>query len=461
VVDYGASDTDTRNTLKEVLLDLKKGNVSSCYLLYGEEDFLIKDTLDKIVNLILPGADRDLNLFYMDGDVDIDGLCQSLLTSPLIAGKKIVVLRNARIFYSASVSPELIQKIRGQMKNDPDRAARDFMHFLRITGWSLDDLRDGGWEKIRDDDWQKVVGGDVGLDRETWLPEMIEICINRGLKEGSAVDSERLADVLKSGLPEGNHLILTSSTVDKRKKIFKIISEMGKVLHFPQMKTEYRKKQILMDTAKDILAETGKTMTPGAWTAIGRKTGFVVAGSVEAIEKLITYTGEKSLIEEADVEEAIGKTKEGTIFDLTTALAEKNLNRALFSLKDLFDQGVHELLILSMMARDVRFLLHAGMLIRSGKLDSFDPKMDYNRFQKSVYPVIRAWVDQTVKKEGGGDLIRQHPYVIYNALRHSHRFSFNHLVGYLKDLIDMDIALKSTARDPRFMLERFLVKVCS
>jgi len=343
-LEYRSSDTDTGNSLKEVLPDLKKGKLFPCYLLYGEEEFLIKDALDKMIALILPERDKDLNLFLLDGEhVDIEGLCRSLLMPPLLAGKKVIVIRNTRIFLSAGISPELIRNIRDQMDSDLDRAAKDFMHFLRMMGWSLDDLKDGGWKKISDNEWQKAVAGDGGRDRETWLPGMIDICVNRGLKETPAAmaEAELLMDILKGGLPEGNHLILTANTVDRRKKIFKVISETGKVLHFPQIKVENRKRQILMDAVKDLLTEAGKTITPGAWAAIGKKTGFDVGNSMEAIEKLITYTGEKLTIEEDDVGEVIGKTKEDTIFDLTAALTEKNLHRALSSLKDLFDQGIH------------------------------------------------------------------------------------------------------------------------
>lgn len=462
-MDYGSNETDTGNSLKDLFSDLKKGKVFPCYLLYGEETFLIQDALDKIIDLILPAADRDLNLFYMEGEQeDIEGLCQSILTPPLLAGRKVVVLRNTRLFHSASISPELIRNIRDLKESNPDRAAKDFMHLLRLTGWRLEDLKNGGWKKIRDDDWRKAAGEDAGGDRETWFPGMIEICVNLGMIEGTAAeDNESLVNVLNNGLPEGNHLILTAVAVDKRKKIFKIISEKGRMIHFPRISAEKRKRQVSMETAKEILAEAGKTLTPGAWVTIGKKTGFAVANSVEAIEKLITYAGERRLIDERDVEELIGKTREGTIFDLTNAISEKNLNSALVALKDLFDQGVHELLILSMMAREIRLLLHAGMLIRSGKMDSFDAKTDYGRFQKRIYPVIRSWAEGTDKKVTGGEFIRKHPYVMYHALKYSPGFSFDALIGYLEDVVAMDIAMKSTARNPRFMLERFVIKVCS
>jgi DNA polymerase III delta subunit len=77
--------------------------------------------------------------------------------------------------------------------------------------------------------------------------------------------------------------------------------------------------------------------------------------------------------------------------------------------------------------------------------------MDYNRFQKAVYPDI--------KHLGGSST--PHPYVIYQALIHTHHFSHERLVEYLDTLVDIDLALKTTSKEPRLMMERFLLQVCS
>jgi DNA polymerase-3 subunit delta len=217
----------------------------------------------------------------------------------------------------------------------------------------------------------------------------------------------------------------------------------------------------LMDAAKDILAKSGKKLSPQAWITIGKKTGFTLADSMSALEMLITYTGERTLIEETDVEEVVGKTKEDTVFDLTGALADKNLQKALSSLKELCDQGVNHVLILSMIAREIRFLLHAKTFIKSGKIVSFHQNMDYDAFYKSVYPVIQALMNDKGKKGSRGDLGAQHPYVIYHALRNSNRFAHEHLVSYLEDLFDMDMAFKTTAKEPKFLLERFILNLCT
>jgi len=451
--------------VEKILTDLEKGSKapSPCYLLYGEEEYLAKDALNRIIAIILPASDRDLNLFFMDGDnEDIDILCETILTPPLIPGKKIVVLKNTRLFQSRKVLPEIIQQIRSHFEKDPDRAAKYFMHFLKITGWNLDDLKDDKWRKITDDDWRKTVEGDGGHDREIWLPGIIEVCVSRGMDVSQIKgDTERLEDVLKRGIPEGNHLIMTAETIDKRKRLFRIISEIGVILHFTQVKGEARQKNALIDTAKGLLAKTGKKLTPDAWTAIGKKTGFNLADSMGAIEKLIAYTGERVLIEDSDVEEVVGKTKEDTIFDLTRALVDKDLNMALLNLKDLFYQDVNHLLILSMIAREIRFLFHAKTFIRSGKLSSFHSNLDYDVFQKSCYPLIRELTGDAGKKGGRGDLGSQHPYVIYNALKNSYQFSYEKLIKYLDDLVEMDIAFKTTTKDPQFLLERFIINVCS
>ncbi|MDO8784987.1 MAG: DNA polymerase III subunit delta [Syntrophales bacterium] len=450
------------DVLKGVLNDLRAGKIASCYLLYGEEEYLIKDALEKITNLILPAGDRTLNLFYIDGEAeDIDRLRESLLTFPLISGRKVIVLGNTRLFSSRKTLPDMVQKISDYYESNPARAAMYFMAFLSVAGLSLDDLRDDGWKKISDEDWHKAVGGEGGKNRETWLPVIIAFCISHGLDiKRYGEDADRLEDILRRGLPEGNHLIMTAEIVDKRKRLFKAISDLGEVIYFPETKGEASQKRMLMNATKDLLARRGKKLAPDAWGAIGKKTGFSLRNSISAIEKLVSYTEKKNTIEEWDVEEVIGKTKGDTVFDLTAALAERNLDKCLLTLKYLLDQGDHHLSLLAMIMREIRFFLHAKIFIDSGRIPAFRSEMDYSQFQKTVYPLIKEGMGGSRKGEGGGGLADQHPYVVYNALRNSGRFSYKALVSHLEELVDMDVALKSTMRDPKLLLENFLIKAC-
>lgn len=93
----------SEKSIEGVLEDIAKGKGASCYLLYGDEEFLVEEALGKIVDALVPGPDRDLSLFVMDDESGgVNAVCETLLTPSLIPGPKAVVLRKTRLFYSKS-----------------------------------------------------------------------------------------------------------------------------------------------------------------------------------------------------------------------------------------------------------------------------------------------------------------------------------------------------------------------
>ena len=447
--------------LGKIVQDIKSGRTSPCYLLFGEEEFLVKSALDRILEALLPPGERDLNLFHMDGEAEDTGqICSSLLTSPLLPGRKVVLVTGTRLLQSQKNLPDLQRSVREHLDRNPAKAIRDFLVFLDLAGWLLEDLAAGGWKKISGEEWNRTVGGEGAADREKWLPRIIDACLTRGSGAARPAEhTEHLEAVLQEGLPEGNHLILTAEAVDKRKKLFKTLTALGVVLEFSTVKGEAKQKQRLHDTVREMVAASGKKLTPRAWVVLGEKTGFQLRSTVNALDKLLTYVGEKATIDEADVEAAVGKTREGTVFALTAALDEKKCREALLVLKELSDQGVNHLLILAVLVREVRHLLHACLLIDSGRLTGYTREMDYGRFQKQVYPALKSAVGSSGKKED--NLTGQHPYVIYQALRNARRFSKESLIASLEALAEMDLAFKSTARDSALALERFVLRFCA
>lgn len=446
--------------LEKIQNDLKKGNVAPCYLLHGEEEYLINEALLQILDLIIPQADRDFGLVYLDGEnTDIDGLIEHILTPSLLGSRKVVVVRNTTIFHSRENSAELIAKVKTNINDDQAKAVKYFLIFLKLSGFSLEDLQGGGWQKISDEQWNKVLPGESGKEREKWLPQILEICLNSGSTDKYGTDKiERLEKIFQKGLPGGNCLIFTTETVDKRKKIYKVIAELGIILHFGKIRGEAAQKEALQREAQKLLDQQGKKLSGAAWVSLGKKTGFELRRSLMEMEKLIFYVGERPVIQEADVVEVVGKTKEDSIFELTTALSEKNQLAAIRELKVLLDQGLHHLMILSMIVREIRFLLHAKILVGSGKLPPLKTSMEYGWFQKHLYPAVGELVKLFPKKEGL--LISQHPFIIFNALRNSERFSYPVLVMFLSDLVEIDRSLKSSAAEPQLLLENFLINAC-
>ena len=448
-------------TPEQALAELKKGKAAPCYLLYGEQEYLIQETLNDLLDLIIPVADRAFGLFSLDGDAaEFDLLKDHLLSASLLGGKKVVVVKETTIFQPRETPGELIVKIRENLDEHPDKAAAFFLTFLKISGFTWEDMQGDGWRKITDEQWRKVVAGNDRDDRSKWLPRVVEICTARGRTAvGGRDQDEQYEKLLTEGIAPGNCLIMTATAVDKRKKLFKTIDKTGVVLYFGLAKKEAQTRQVLTEEAAKLFARNGKSLTAGAWAALGGKTGFELRSSLNELEKLILYSGHRQVIDEKDVEAVVSRTREDKVFDLTAALAEKNVKAALAALGALLEQGEHPLMILSMIGREVRHLLQASLLIGSGKLPKVTSHMQYAVFQKNVYPAVTALV--TESDRGQDLLINKHPYVIFSALRACGRFTRGDLLSFLNELLAVDLAMKSSATEPRLLLERFLVKACS
>lgn len=448
--------------MEKFFSDLKKGFVAPCYLLYGEEEYLINEALHKILDIMVPQSDRDFSLFYLDGEnTAMDILIDHLITPSLLGDRKVIVTKNTTLFTSKEDLVKLIGKIRANLDENPVKAAKFFMTFLKIAGLTLEDLQNSGWQKITDDEWNGMVKGDSGEDRQKWLPRILEICQTAGLTDDSVVEeTEKLEDILRKGLPGGNCLIFTAESVDKRKKIYKIIADAGVVHHFAKVEKEVVRKEILQKEAQQLLSNSGKKMSSAAWVALGRKTGFDFRRSMSEMEKLIAYVGERPTIDKDDVEDVVGRTKEDVIFALTNALGEKNNLAALDALKNLLNQGNHHLVILTMISREIRLLLQARILVDSGKLPRFNYSMEYGWFQKVLYPVFNDINTAAVKREGL--IFSQHPYSVYNSLRSSVRFTTERLINLMEELLNLERSLKTSgSSNPQLLLENFLIKSCA
>jgi len=447
--------------LEKVIENLNQGKVSPCYLLYGEEEYLISEYLNRIIEAIVPECDRDFSLFFFDGEnTDAYILMKTIETPSLLGGRKVIVVKNTNIFSSSKNSADIIKKIIANLETNPDKAAKLFLTFLRITGFSIDDLRDDGWKKISEEHWREAVEEKATWEeRDKWLPRVLEICTATAFNLSVAADAEEMEQVLRKTSSTGNCIIFTTQMIDKRKKIFKAISETGTVIYFGKTRSAALQKDKLIKEAQHILQKSGKKMSPAAWIKLGKKTGWELRNSIMELEKLIYFVGDRKIIEEADVEKAVGTTSEESVFELTTAMSEKNSASALAALKRLLDQGEHHLMILTMLTREIRFLLQARILMDTKKLPPYRSGIDFGLFQKNIYPALSEMKAES--NSTGDSIVSQHPFVIYNAWRHCGSFSGPNLINFLNELLKIDLAFKSSAAKPQILLENFLINTCA
>ncbi len=293
------------------------------------------------------------------------------------------MVRNTTIFHSNENLSDLIAKIRNNIDENPFKAAKYFLTFLRLAGFSLEDLKENGWRRITDRQWSKGCCRRCRRrPRKMASPDFRNLLQYESCRLSGSDKTEQLEKILQNGLAPGNCLIFTAEAVDKRRKIYKMVAERGIVLNFSPAKGEAAQKEVLQKEIQKLLDRYKKKLSPAAWVSLGGKTGFELRRSLTEIEKLIFFVGDRPVIEDGDVAEVVGKTKEDSIFDLTAAISEKNQQAALLALKALLDQGLHHLMILTMIIREIRFLLHAKILVNTGKLPKFSSNMEYSWFSE-------------------------------------------------------------------------------
>ena len=114
-------------------------------------------------------------------------------------------------------------------------------------------------------------------------------------------------------------------TYDKRKKIFKVIDKAGIVLHFGSIKGESATRETFRLEAQKILGRNGKTLTPSAWIALGKKTGFQLRPSLNELQKLISFVGDREVDELARLVEVVRQGGDGGEVDIRRERTEDRI----------------------------------------------------------------------------------------------------------------------------------------
>jgi DNA polymerase III subunit delta len=168
---------------------------------------------------------------------------------------------------------------------------------------------------------------------------------------------------------------------------------------------------------------------PDASRLLADLLGADLGGLDMALEKLSTYAaGERVTADH--VEAAVAPTKIDNVFKLTDAIGARDLLKASLQLRNMLAGGENALLILSMMARQLRQLLLAKEL----GADRLSPPELASR-------------------------IGVRPFLIDSLLAQTKRYSAAELCAAIEALARADVRLKSSKLEPGVILDQLLVEV--
>jgi DNA polymerase-3 subunit delta len=80
------------------LEEIKKGQVKPIYLLYGEENYFIRQMEQAIIKSVLAPEEIDMNLVSLDRDPSINEFITLMETVPFMGGKNVIIVRGTTLF---------------------------------------------------------------------------------------------------------------------------------------------------------------------------------------------------------------------------------------------------------------------------------------------------------------------------------------------------------------------------
>ncbi len=104
----------------ENILKNEAKNLQRIYLIYGENDYLINNFIDNFIQKFALKKENEYNIIHLDDTEDdfLLKLSRSITTIPLIARKKIIVVKCDKYFNSAQKGDQKLKSILENINND-------------------------------------------------------------------------------------------------------------------------------------------------------------------------------------------------------------------------------------------------------------------------------------------------------------------------------------------------------
>lgn len=238
-------------------------------------------------------------------------------------------------------------------------------------------------------------------------------------------------------------------TAPEAKNLPKFLQTLAIVVDFSVKTNEQERYQ--EKVVNNVLKKANKKITPQAKRCLFNFIGFNLFALKHYLEMLVNYVGKEEVIDEKAVKTLVSPIREEALFALTEKLISSPPAEILRFLDNLLAQGIHPLVILSILAREIRCLLEVKGLEQKGKI-SFAPNYSYQQFLKTVYPDL--------KKEKLIHLAALHPYPLYFIFKRACFYNIEGLKQLYQRLIHTEAMMKSTQKNAAYQLEMFILFWC-
>ena len=227
-------------------------------------------------------------------------------------------------------------------------------------------------------------------------------------------------------------LIFAEGKLDSKRRLVKLLKRDAKVFDAVEAK-----EQELRQYFQKWSQEQGLQFANNSFENLLIKSGFQFSEIHKNLLFLQSYK-EDSVIEEEDIVNAIPKTLQDNIFDLTQFILTKKMDQARDLVRDLTLQGEDEIKLIAVMLGQFRTFTQVKILAESGQTES------------------------QIASSLGSFLGRNpNPYQIKFALRDSRGLSLSFLKQAISYLIETDYQIKTGLYEKGFLFEKALIQIAS
>ena len=227
-------------------------------------------------------------------------------------------------------------------------------------------------------------------------------------------------------------LIFAEGKLDSKRRLVKLLKRDAKVFDAVEAKEQELRQYFQKWSQKQGLQFVGQS-----FENLLIKSGFQFSEIQKNLLFLQSYK-EDSVIEEEDIVNAIPKTLQDNIFDLTQFILTKKMDQARDLVRDLTLQGEDEIKLIAVMLGQFRTFTQVKILAESGQTES------------------------QIASSLGSFLGRNpNPYQIKFALRDARGLSLSFLKQAISYLIETDYQIKTGLYEKNFLFEKALLQIAS
>jgi len=241
----------------------------------------------------------------------------------------------------------------------------------------------------------------------------------------SASDKESIIAYLKNPT-ESTCLILATRKADRKDRLCQAVARCGRIISFDRLWDDQIDRWIA-----ERVRNRRKKISGTASRSLRENVGSDLGSLAQAVEKVITYVGERGEITTRDIEEVVGRSIRYKIFDLTDAIGRKKVDEALRILSGLVYDGKKAPEII-------------GMLF----------------WQMKRIRTAKGLLAQKVSRERLSQVLKVHNFFLKDFIAQTGKFRMDELERGFELLLKADIDTKTSRMKPEVALELLVIGLC-